>query len=320
MKEKIGNFTFCLFCFVSIIFIFTNNKDVAEVIINATNLFLRKVFVSLFPMFIINDILINLNIPYYFYLVFNKLFLKVFKTSGLGAYVFIMSLISGTPSNAYILKELVEERSLSYEEASHFLMFTYFSNPLFLTIMLGSIFDSKTTLKIILIHYISNILIGILKRGKAPKITHQNFQLETRKRGKAPKITHQNFQLETRKRNGILIKSINKSISTLLMILGTVTFYMLLTYIITYPFQNNILLKTCFSGLLEITNGLNNLINLNIYSKIKEIIAIAIISFGGLSIHAQIKAILEDTQIKYKYFLKGRLLHTMISILLIIII
>ena len=302
MKEKIGNFTFCLFCFVSIIFIFTNNKDVAEVIINATNLFLRKVFVSLFPMFIINDILINLNIPYYFYLVFNKLFLKVFKTSGLGAYVFIMSLISGTPSNAYILKELVEERSLSYEEASHFLMFTYFSNPLFLTIMLGSIFDSKTTLKIILIHYISNILIGILKRGKAPKITHQNFQLETRKR------------------NGILIKSINKSISTLLMILGTVTFYMLLTYIITYPFQNNILLKTCFSGFLETTNGLNNLINVNIYSKIKEIIAIAIISFGGLSIHTQIKAILEDTQIKYKYFLKGRLLHTMISILLIIII
>ena len=302
MKEKIGNFTFCLFCFVSIIFIFTNNKDVAEVIINATNLFLRKVFVSLFPMFIINDILINLNIPYYFYLVFNKLFLKVFKTSGLGAYVFIMSLISGTPSNAYILKELVEERSLSYEEASHFLMFTYFSNPLFLTIMLGSIFDSKTTLKIILIHYISNILIGILERGKAPKITHQSFQLETRKR------------------NGILIKSINKSISTLLMILGTVTFYMLLTYIITYPFQKNILLKTCFSGFLEITNGLNNLINLNIYSKIKEIIAIAIISFGGLSIHTQIKAILEDTQIKYKYFLKGRLLHTMISILLIIII
>ena len=302
MKEKIGNFTFCLFCFVSIIFIFTNNKDVAEVIINATNLFLRKVFVSLFPMFIINDILINLNIPYYFYLVFNKLFLKVFKTSGLGAYVFIMSLISGTPSNAYILKELVEERKLSYEEASHFLMFTYFSNPLFLTIMLGSIFDSKTTLKIILIHYISNILIGILERGKAPKITHQSFQLETRKR------------------NGILIKSINKSISTLLMILGTVTFYMLLTYIITYPFQNNILLKTCFSGFLEITNGLNNLINVNIYSKIKEIIAIAIISFGGLSIHTQIKAILEDTQIKYKYFLKGRLLHTMISILLIIII
>ena len=302
MKEKILNFTFCLFCFLSIFFIFKNNKEVAEIIIDAVNLFFKKVFVSLFPMFILNDILISLNIPYYFYLLFSKIFLKVFHTNGLGAYVFIMSLISGTPSNAYILKELVMEGKLSNEEASHFLYFTYFSNPLFLIMMLSNLFKMKTAIKIILIHYLSNIIIGILIRKKAPKIT--TFTLSK----------------DNKKKESILTKSINKSISTLLMILGTVTFYMLLTYIITYPFQDNMLLKTCFSGFLEITNGLNNLINLNIYSKIKEIIAIAIISFGGLSIHTQIKAILEDTKINYKYFLKGRILHTIIGILLIIII
>lgn len=301
MKEKILNFTFCLFCFTSIIFIFTNNKEVAEILLNATNLFLKRVFVSLFPMFIINDILIHLNIPYYFYLIFNQLFLKVFKTSGLGAYILIMSLISGTPSNAYILKELVTEGKLSNNEANHFLMFTYFSNPLFLTMMLSMIFDSHTTLKIILIHYISNIIIGILTRKKAPQITTNKEKIEKKKK------------------NGILIKSINKSIPTLLMILGTICFYMLLTYIITYPFKDHILLKTITSGFLEITNGLNNLTSLNIYSKIKEIIAIAIISFGGLSIHTQIKAILEDTQMNYKFFLKGRILHTIIGILLILI-
>lgn len=301
MKKKIGNFTFCLFCFISIIFIFTNNKEVAEVILNATNLFLKKVFVSLFPMFIINDILIHINIPYYFYQIFNRLFLKIFHTSGLGAYVFIMSLISGTPSNAYILKELVNDHKLSTEEANHFLTFTYFSNPLFLTMMLTSIFTPKTTLKIIFIHYLSNIIIGILLRKKAPKITTQTFKPESKKN------------------RSILINSINKSISTLLMILGTVTFYMIVTYIITFPFKENILLKTLTSGFLEITNGLNNLIHLNIYTKIKEIIAIAIISFGGLSIHTQIKAILEDTKINYQYFLKGRILHTLIGIILILI-
>ncbi len=301
MKKKIGNFTFCLFCFISIIFIFTNNKEVAEVILNATNLFLKKVFVSLFPMFIINDILIHINIPYYFYQIFNRLFLKIFHTSGLGAYVFIMSLISGTPSNAYILKELVNDHKLSTEEANHFLTFTYFSNPFFLTMMLTSIFTPKTTLKIIFIHYLSNIIIGILLRKKAPKITTQTFKPESKKN------------------RSILINSINKSISTLLMILGTVTFYMIVTYIITFPFKENILLKTITSGFLEITNGLNNLIHLNIYTKIKEIIAIAIISFGGLSIHTQIKAILEDTKINYQYFLKGRILHTLIGIILILI-
>ena len=93
MKEKIINFTFCLFCFIAIFFIFKNNNVVAGVIINAVNLFLNKVFVSLFPMFIINDILVNVGLPFFFYKIFNPLFKKLFHTSGIAAYVFIMSLI-----------------------------------------------------------------------------------------------------------------------------------------------------------------------------------------------------------------------------------
>ncbi len=300
MKKKLMDFTFCLFCFISLIFIFKNNKEVANVIIEAVNLFLKKVFVSLFPMFILNDILINLNIPYYFYLLFNKLFLKVFKTSGLGAYVFIMSLISGTPSNAYILKELVELEKISLEEANHFLTFTYFSNPLFLSVMLSTIFNTRVVLKIILCHYIANIIIGILIRNKAPKIANNKNILKTNL-----KIT--------------LTKSINKSITTLLMILGTISFYMLLTFIITSLLPNNCLIKTIISGFLEITNGLNTMASLNILSQIKEIIASAIISFGGLSIHTQIKAILEDTNMNYSYFLKGRIMQSIISVILIMI-
>ena len=300
MKKKLMDFTFCLFCFISLIFIFKNNKEVANVIIEAVNLFLKKVFVSLFPMFILNDILINLNIPYYFYLLFNKLFLKVFKTSGLGAYVFIMSLISGTPSNAYILKELVELEKISLEEANHFLTFTYFSNPLFLSVMLSTIFNTNVVLKIILCHYIANIIIGILIRNKAPKIANNKNILKTNL-----KIT--------------LTKSINKSITTLLMILGTISFYMLLTFIITSLLPNNCLIKTIISGFLEITNGLNTMASLNILSQIKEIIASAIISFGGLCIHTQIKAILEDTNMNYSYFLKGRIMQSIISVILIMI-
>lgn len=300
MKKKLMDFTFCLFCFISIIFIFKNNKEVANVILEAVNLFFKKVFVSLFPMFILNDILINLNIPYYFYLLFNKLFLKVFHTSGLGAYVFIMSLISGTPSNAYILKELVELEKLSIEEANHFLTFTYFSNPLFLTVMLSTIFNARIVLKIILCHYIANIIIGILMRNKAPKI-----------------VTNQKYTQNKSKSS--IIKSINKSISTLLMILGTICFYMLLTFIVTNLLPDNLLIKTLISGFLEITNGLNTITSLNIFIQIKEIIASAIISFGGLSIHTQIKAILENTNMNYSYFLKGRIMQTIISVILIMI-
>lgn len=301
MKEKIGNFTFCLFCFTSIYLIFKNNQAVAEIIISAVNLFLTKVFVSLFPMFIINDILISLNIPYYFYFLFNRLFLKLFHVNGLASYVFIMSLISGTPSNAYILKELVNNNQISSKEASHYLMFTYFSNPLFLITMLSSIFSLKIAIKIIIIHYISNLMIAFITRKKAPDITEN-------------KLTK-----EKHKTSSILIKSINKTMSTLLMILGTVTFYMMITYLVSIPLKGNPFFTTLISGILEITNGLNRLANLDILIKTKEILAIAIISFGGLSIHTQIKAILEDTKIEYKYFFKGRIFHTLIATFLIIL-
>lgn len=302
MKKKVFDFIFCCFCFLAIYFIFKNNKEVAKVILDAVNLFFKKVFVSLFPMFIINDILICVNVPFYFYKIFNKLFKTIFKTSGICAYVFIMSLVSGTPSNAYILKSLVNNKKITAKEASHYLYFTYFSNPLFLTLILSSLFESTIVLKIILIHYLSNIIIGVLVRKKAPNISNNKIMLENQNIGDS------------------IIKSINKSVTTLLMILGTIVFYMLLTFILTNLFEVNPLLKVLISSFLEITNGLNSLANISLANKLKEIIAVATISFGGLSINTQIKSILEETPIEYKYFLKGRIMQALISAILIIFI
>lgn len=302
MKEKIVNFTFCLFCFIAIFFIFKNNNVVASVIINAVNLFLNKVFVSLFPMFIINDILVNTGLPFFFYKLFNPFFKKLFRTSGIAAYVFIMSLISGTPSQAYILKNLVYSKTITDEEASHYLYFTYFSNPLFLTLILSSIFSLSTTINIILIHYSSNIIIGVLVRKNAPKIREVNL------------VNNSSLNI-----GNVLINSIKKAINTLLMILGTIVFYMLLSYLITQILPITGFSKVILSGFLEITNGLNLLSSLLVSLKLKEILAVAIISFGGISIHTQIKALLEDTHIAYSSFLKGRILQTIISVFLILI-
>jgi len=286
---------------VVIFFIFQHNQKIASVILSAITLFLNKVFVSLFPMFILNDLLIAFSFPYYFYSLFNSFFKKVFRTSGMGAYVFAMSLISGTPSNAYILKSLVEREKLTSAEASHYLSFTYFSNPLFLTLMLGSIFPTSIVIKLILIHYGSNLLIGFLIRGQAPAISHAEFS------GSSVKI------------GSVLIQSIKRSINTLLMILGTIVFYMVLSYIITHLFPVRGLATLFISGFLEITNGLNLLTSATLSIPIKEIIAIAIISFGGLSIHTQIKSILEDTDLTYFSFLKGRIYQVLLGILLVLL-
>ena len=62
------------------------------------------------------------------------------------------------------------------------------------------------------------------------------------------------------------------------------------------------------------TQGLNNVIQLN--SNIKLITTIIFITFGGLSIHTQVKCILDEYGLDYKYFFKGRILQLVIAIIL----
>ena len=89
-------------------------------------------------------------------------------------------------------------------------------------------------------------------------------------------------------------------------ILGIISFYMLIASYL----KNNILL----CGILEITTGLNLIIHS--FTNYKLLLSIIIINFGGLSIYSQIKSILEDTNINFINYFKGRLLQILISSLI----
>ena len=103
------------------------------------------------------------------------------------------------------------------------------------------------------------------------------------------------------------------------MILGTITFFMITSNIIINITNPSSVTRIIIKGLFEITQSLNDLIYLKSNLIVKEILGISIISFGGLSIHMQVFSIISDTKIKYMYFLKGRIIGLLISILLLLI-
>ena len=273
-----------LFLYFSII----NNKLIITSILSSINLWVTKVFPSLFPMILINNILIDYNLPYYI--------IKLFKKNGLKYYVMILSLFSGSPSNAIIIKELYHNNSINEIDANKLLTYTFFSNPIFLVTMLSLLFEINIVWKIIIISYLSNFIISFIF-----KINPLNLK-----------------SLKNQKHS--VSNSISKTMSTLIMILGTIVFYILLSTFIITLFKLNNINSTFIKGFLELTQGLNSLQNININLFLKELISITFISFGGLSIHAQIKSILSDTNLSYKYFLYGRLLSIIISITLLIFI
>ncbi len=292
MKKKL--YFLCLYTLFAlyIYYLFTNKLIIEEKIISSFNLFITKVFPSLFPMFIISEILISLNLPYYLNKYLTPLFKKIFNIDGPSIYILIMSLLSGTPTNAVITSSLLNKHFLSSESATTILSYTLLSNPLFLYTMLSLTFPSKICLILIINNYLANLILGIILRNHNTPSTYP--------------ITYQNIPLSTS-----IISAIQKSLTTLLMILGTIIFFNLIPTITSIPIINT--LFTCF---LEITNGLSLLSTISISLKLKIIIASLTISFTGLCIHTQIKSIISDTSINYTQFLKNRFSHLIISLIL----
>jgi len=248
-------------------------------------------------MFVLNDIIINTNILRNITIFINPIFNKIFNTTGFSSQAFLLSLFSGTPSSAFIIKEMLDNQSITLEDANKLITFTYFSNPLFLYNILSLSFNKFITIKIIITHYLSNIVIGLIFRNK--------------KIGRV--IKNKNSIKENKNLFLILPLSITKSLNTLIMILGTLTFYMIISNIIINIFKLSPISNVLIKGFLEITQSLNILNNLNVPSIIKEIIAISIISFGGLSIHSQVLSLISDTNISYKNFFFARIIHTLVS-------
>ena len=134
------------------------------------NIWKNNIFPSLFPFFVLSELLINYGFIEFLGELFKPIMNYLFKVKGVCAFIFIMSIISGIPSNAKYIRELYLSESIDEIEASKMLMFTHFSNPLFILGTVSIIFlnNKKVGLLILISHYITNIIIGFLFRNYHP--------------------------------------------------------------------------------------------------------------------------------------------------------
>jgi sporulation integral membrane protein YlbJ len=310
MKVKIINLLVIISCLIVLFEVIFNRIIVFDTISYSLNMWINSIIPSLAPFFIISDILINYNITNYIPKFIRKFLTKLFNVSDNVLTIFFLSIVSGFPTSARNVKTMYEMGIITNKEASHALTFTHFSNPLFIlgTVSVFFLHNDTYGLIILISHYISNIILGIILR-KYNTISKINY----------------NNQKQTKKIfSNIFINSIKKSIDTLLMILGTLTCFLVLSTIIINKINLNLYNSTILKGILEITMGLKSLANLNIPDIYKVVISSMFISFGGLSVHMQVLSFLVDTDISYKPFFISRIIHFtiagIISYLLFIII
>lgn len=302
--KKISNLIIMFVILYISLQVLMNSDSVVKSVVFSIEIFKNNVFPSLFPFMVLSSLLINYGFVELCAKIFKKIMNKLFKMNENGAFIFIMSMLSGSPSNSKYTRELYLNGAINEQEATKILMFTHFSNPLFILGTVGIFLNSKRLAYVVLFaHYITNVILGILFRniGSSQKAIFSN-----------------NRDIKS---FGVALKeAISSAINTSFLILGTMTVFLVLTTILNQQFSFPAFVQTILNGLFEMTQGLKYTSLLNIDSKTKAILMTMFLSFGGFCVHMQVLSIISDTKIKYLPFLLARILHMAISGLLVFLI
>ncbi|MDD4795795.1 MAG: hypothetical protein PHG03_04485 [Bacilli bacterium] len=270
-----------------VILLIIKRPTITTAIIEGINIWITNLFPTLFPILILSDLIISTDLIKVLTSFIGPIFNKLFKVSPYAAYVFWMSALSGCPSNAKYIKDLLDHNLISKTEAVKILSMSLLYNPV-LILTITSYLNKKDGYFIIIANIVINLIIGFINRGVICGINLDKILI--------PKDFN-------------LVSSISKTIDTLLLVLGSLVLFISLSSLL--PLNHPLL-----DGIFEITNGIKEIeyiINYNHQLMMTGIL----LSFGGLSIQTQIKSILKDYNLEYSLFYKSRILHLFLFILII---
>lgn len=273
-----------------------HSSIVFDAVNSSINIWKNNLLPSMFTFYILSDVLINYGLieilSYILYYPLNRI--MGFNNNEI--YVFFMSMLLGFPGSAKLINSLLENNSINKEEGQKLILFTHFSNPLFiLNIVSISILNNKKIgIYVLLSHYLGNIIIALLLKKKK-RIEKPNCKII---------IKEKNFMK-------LLTNSINNTIDTSLLVLGIITVFSIISCILELHLNNN--LSLIISMFLELTKGLNIIKDTSLTIYYKGLLSTILLSFGGICVHMQVFGILAKDKIKYVPFLIARIFHSIIS-------
>ena len=298
MREKIFNICIIIISLFVLSQLLIKKAIIYSSILYALNIWVNNLIPALFPFFIISDILINYNINDYIPKIIKNGCKSLFNINDNMLTILILSMISGFPSNARNTRIMYDKELISLAEANHILLFSHFSNPVFIITTVAIFFFNNQKVGIILLitHYLSNFILGICFRNKI-NISNNAYI----------------YNNESNNFGTVFITSIRKAVDTILIICGILVVFLMLSSIIVNTFSFNRYNAMLVKGFFEITIGIEALSKLPLNMLTKSVIASMFLAFGGLSVHVQVLSQIAGTKIKYIYFFIGRMYQMIIS-------
>ena len=318
LKKNLLSIIFILFT-LSLVVFSASNLIAAK---NGLLLWINSVVPSLFPFFIATELLSCTNIISILGSYLSFLMRPLFNVPGEGAFPFIMGIVSGYPTGAKIVSDFKNRGICSNIEAERLLAFTNNSGPLFIIGTVGISFfgNSQVGFLLLLTHLLACITVGFIFRFWKIKSTEANIQIQKN-------ILHKRKTININNLGEILIDSIKKSTSTIVLIGGFVILFSVIISIINnsgllYFFCqllnplfkntpiNSEFLSGFIGGIIELTNGINLVANIHEKAiSINIIVCSFLLGFGGFSVVLQVWGIISTANISIKPYIIGKLLQ-----------
>lgn len=326
----------CIFVIIAFCLVIFSKSNLSAAT-NGLTLWATCVVPSLFPFFVITNLLSHTKVVSFTGRLLDKLMRPLFNVPGIGGFAFVMGLISGYPVGAKVVSDFRENGLVTKDEGERLLAFTNNSGPLFIlsSVGIGLFGDAKTGLLLLCTHVLSCITVGIIL-GKFSKKSDEDFR---NKNNFIASIKSNNIknstQIKTQTKNTVTLKnlgevlgnSINSSISTILMIGGFVVIFSVIISILNQTHALELFSKfltpilsllgfdldfatPLLSGILELTNGVNLVSKINIKAISQNLILCAfLLGFGGFSVLLQVFSIVAKTDLSMKKYFIGKFMQ-----------
>ena len=276
-------------------------------------LFLGTVLPTMFPFFVLANFLGFTEVPKRIARLLEPLFRSLFRVSGRGAYVVILSLVSGYPMAAKLVGDECRNRSITALEGKKILSFSSVCGPLFMVGTVGTAMLGAPLYGYLIAfgHYTGAMINGFF-------YSRLLLSQENSVRIKASATAFSGREVPRVSLFGALSQSILRAFSSMGLICGYIILFSVLSEFLTQSRALNRIdhdwIHLILTGMMEMTMGCQGVASAEGMNLVVRLAVCSFfISFGGGSIAGQSLSMLTDSGIGTIDYVKMKLCHGILA-------
>ncbi|XEC93861.1 sporulation integral membrane protein YlbJ [Paenibacillus tarimensis] len=299
-------------------------------------------FPALFPFFVISELLLGFGIVHFFGTLLDPLMRPLFRIPGIGGFVVTLGFASGYPVGARLTSQLWEQKLINRAEGERLVAFTTTSDPIFLigAVSVGFFHNAALAPVLAASHYGAGIIIGLIMRYHDRHALASPILLVPHSAACSNRVLlslhamHQARLRDGRQLGQLLNDAVQSALRLMMVVGGLVVFFSVVMELLMNTGIVGVLASIvealfAISGLPQQLSGaiVNGVFEVTLGAKEaggsggqlihQAAVAVWVLSWAGLSVHAQVASLLSRTDMRYKPFMIARLIHGILAMLLL---